>query len=563
MENNNYKEISFDLEQGKTSLIAKNIILEQFRALKTKEEFIELLNAILVVELGKSSKKKFTKSQLDYFLARLAGNDDTSKNSQKDDIYSTFEIKKKSGGYRIINAPRGVDLVLLLHCIDVLIKNIYKPHHSAYGFVEGKSIVEGAKIHVGKNYVYNIDLKDFFHSFDLNRVKMGFYNHPFNLKGDLEPIAYMIACLTTFKINGKRVLPQGSPSSPSITNVLCWRLDHRLSGLAKKFGVDYTRYADDITFSSNHNCYKDKFLTELKRIIKVEGLSINPKKTRLQSKLIRQEVTGLTVNQKLNVTGKYIKDVRMYLYYYEQYGLIKATTIFEKDYREIKSELLSKKPPGLELFLKGKLNYLSMVKGKDDPTYLKLESRFANLFGNKTSYVSSIIELWKSDGINAARDKFYSDKKDKSENIQFNILYKCLNELKDQSQSDEKKLITSSDEIGRLQKTWKEAFNRNYPFEFYKRSYAWQFDSDLEIEMAYKKMISNGNQMVLDLILINPCIMSFIYGLKGKKEKERAKDFLLNIIDEDFKGLKDGLKKKEITPELLLEKFKIFNSNLK
>ena len=124
MENNNKEIEEFDLDEGKTSLIAKYNILEQFRALKTKEEFIELLNAILVVELGKSSKKKFTKSQLDYFLARLAGNDDTSKSSRKDNIYSTFEIKKKSGAPRIINAPND-ELVLLLHCIDVLIKKIY------------------------------------------------------------------------------------------------------------------------------------------------------------------------------------------------------------------------------------------------------------------------------------------------------------------------------------------------------------------------------------------------------------------------------------------------------
>lgn len=562
MKNNNNIEQSYVFDQGQMHLIPKHNILEQFRALKTKDDFLELMNAILVVELGKSSKKKFTKSQLDYFLARLAGNDDSSKRSLKLDIYSTFEIKKKSGASRIINAPKN-DLVLLLHCIDVLVKTVSKPHHKAFGFVEGKSIVDGAKIHVGKNYVYNIDLKDFFHSFDLNRVKMGFYNQPFNMKGELEPLAYMIACLTTYKINGKRVLPQGSPSSPSITNLLCWRLDHRLSGLAKKFGVDYTRYADDITFSSNHNCYKDKFLTELKRIIKVEGLSINQKKTRLQSNLIRQEVTGLTVNQKLNVTGKYIKDVRMYLYYCEQYGLTKATTFYEKDYKEIKSELLSEKPPALELFLKGKLNYLSMVKGKDDPTYLKLESRFANLFGNKTSYVSSIIELWKSDGIDAARNKFYRDKKHKSENIQFNILYKDLIELKDYSISDEKILISKTKSIGRMQELWKNAFNKNYPFKLYKSTYSWQFDSDLEIDLAYKEEVVSGNNILLESKLVEPCIMGFIEGLKGKKEKERANVFLLNMIDEDFEGLNDGIKNKEITPELLLEKFKIFNSNLK
>ena len=562
MENNNYKEISFDLEQAQKSLIPKHNILELFRALKTKDDFLELLNVILSMESEKSSKKKFTKRQLDYFLASLAENDDSNRVSIFKEIYYSFEIKKKSGEARIINAPDHA-LALYLHCIDVLIKKIYKPHHSAYGFIEGKSIVEGAKIHVGKNYVYNIDLKDFFHSFDLNRVKMGFYNHPFNLKGDLEPIAYMIACLTTYKINGKRVLPQGSPSSPSITNVLCWRLDHRLSGLAKKFGVDYTRYADDITFSSNHNCYKDKFLTELNRIIKSQELSINPKKTRLQSNLIRQEVTGLTVNQKLNVTGKYIKDVRMYLYYCEQYGLIKATTIFEKDYRDIKSELLYEKPPSLELFLKGKLNYLSMVKGKDDPTYLKLESRFARLFGNKVSYISSIIELWKSDGIDAAREKFHKDKKIKASNIKSNVLSKYLNEIEDHSYSDEKILISSKMAKGQIQDIFKDRSNKNVEYSLFKEIYGWQFDTDKEIEIAYNEEITSGNNILLDSILTNLCIMSFIDGLKGKKEKERAKDFLLNIIDEDFKGLKDGLKKKEITPELLLEKFKIFNSNLK
>ena len=94
MKNNNNIEQSYVFDSGQMHLIPKNNILEQFRALKTKDEFLELLNTILVVELGKSSKKKFTKSQLDYFLTRLAGNDDSSKKSLKLDIYSTFEIKK-------------------------------------------------------------------------------------------------------------------------------------------------------------------------------------------------------------------------------------------------------------------------------------------------------------------------------------------------------------------------------------------------------------------------------------------------------------------------------------
>ena len=123
MENNNYKEISFDLEQVKTSLIAKYNILELFRALKTKDDFLELLNVILSMESEKSSKKKFTKRQLDYFLASLAENDDSNRVSIFKEIYYSFEIKKKSGEARIINAPDHA-LALYLHCIDVLIKKI-------------------------------------------------------------------------------------------------------------------------------------------------------------------------------------------------------------------------------------------------------------------------------------------------------------------------------------------------------------------------------------------------------------------------------------------------------
>jgi RNA-directed DNA polymerase len=559
---NNNIEQSFFFEYGNFKSIQKNNILEQFHALKTKDDFLALMNAILHIEYGDIYKKKeFTKSQIAYFLARLAGNDDSIKNNPDKEIYYTFEIKKKSGQSRVINAPKE-DLALLLHCIDILVKTIYKPHHKAFGFVEGKSIVDGAKMHVGKNYVYNIDVKDFFHSFDLNRVKMGFYNQPFNLKDDLEPIAYMIASLTTYKINGKRVLPQGSPASPSITNLLCWRLDHRLSGLAKRFGVDYTRYADDITFSSNHNCYKDKFITELKKILNAQGLSINPKKTRLQSNLIRQEVTGLTVNNKVNVTKKYLKDVRMYLYYCEQYGLAKAINIYEKDYREIKGENICKKPPSIELFLKGKLNYLSMVKGKDDPTYLKLESRFSKLFDNNLNYISSIIELWKSDGIDAAREKFYEDKKDKFENIKLNKLSKYLNEIKDQSIIDEKILITEKTTSFKLQELWKELFNINIPFEFFKNQYGWEFENEKEIELAHEKAIFTGNQILLDSVLNKPTIKIFLDNLKDEIEKSKAQDFLLDFIDKDIKGLLKSLDNK-LAIEVLADKFNLFKTNLK
>ena len=166
MENNNNIEDSFEVKDSPEGLIHSDHIIEQFRALKNKEDLLELLNKILATELGKTSKKKFTVNQFNYFLARLAGKKDSIGKNPDKDIYSTFEIKKKSGAPRTINAPDN-ELVLLLHCIDILVKKIYKPHHCAYGFIEGKSIVDNVKIHVVKNYLYNIDLKDFFHSFDL------------------------------------------------------------------------------------------------------------------------------------------------------------------------------------------------------------------------------------------------------------------------------------------------------------------------------------------------------------------------------------------------------------
>ena len=211
--------------------------------------------------------------------------------------------------------------------------------------------VETRTAHVGNHYVYNLDLKDFFHSFDRNRVKMGFIYEPFNLNGEREPLAFLLASLCThpFEVNGeiKNVLPQGSPTSPTITNILCKKLDRRLTGLANRFGAKYTRYADDITFSSPHNIYNDEdFKKELERIIsednllKINGkqkeigpqLKINSDKTRLQKSAYRQEVTGLILNDKVNVRQRYVKQIRMWLYYWEKYGYEKAQQIFTRDY---------------------------------------------------------------------------------------------------------------------------------------------------------------------------------------------------------------------------------------
>jgi retron-type reverse transcriptase len=227
---------------------------------------------------------------------------------------------------------------------------------------------------------------------------MGFIYEPFNLNSDKEPLAFLLASLCThpIEIDGleKTVLPQGSPTSPTLTNILCKKLDRRLTGLANRFGATYSRYADDITFSSQHNIYTDEeFNKELKRIIEEDQkLVINPKKTRLQKTGYRQEATGLIVNDKVNVHRRYVKLIRMWLYYWEKYDYEKAEQIFKRDYLTDKGHV-KKSNTHLLNVLDGKLEFLKMVKGIEDGTYKGLKKRFDQLNGKKAKMDNEKIDL--------------------------------------------------------------------------------------------------------------------------------------------------------------------------
>jgi len=349
-----------------------NQIRELFDAMHTKHDLASLLSKaknLLYDEKCKPVKLKSLTyySNPDYCPTR----------------YRTFTIKKKSGSDRSINAPKE-GLKSILRALNFVMQCMYEPHEAAMGFVPSKSIVDNASKHIGKQFVYNLDLKDFFHSFDRNRVKMEFIREPFNLKGDREPLAFLLASLCTHPIDidgeMKTVLPQGSPTSPTITNIICKKLDRRLTGLAARFGANYTRYADDITFSSQHNFYNQKnFQKELKRIIEDDQkLHINPEKTRLQKNGFRKEVTGLIVNEKVNVPKRFVKQIRMWLYYWEKYGYDRAQQIFQRDYIIDKGHV-KKGEPSLASVMDGKINYLKMVKGARNETYNKINNRFQKL----------------------------------------------------------------------------------------------------------------------------------------------------------------------------------------
>ncbi|VDH03629.1 reverse transcriptase family protein [Bergeyella zoohelcum] len=331
--------------------------------------------------------------------------------------YRSFTIKKKTGGERVINAPKLL-LVRTQKALSVIFTICMEIHPKAMGFTEGKSVVTNAQLHIGKNYVYNIDLKDFFHSFKKWQIKRIFTQTSFQFS---EEIANCLTnlCVYALAIDDKKefVLPQGAPTSPILTNILCRKMDIALDKLAKKYKATYSRYADDITFSSNKAVFNNpNFLQELEAIIHKNKLQINPKKTRLQKKSERQEVTGITVNEKLNTTRKYVKQIRMWLYLIEKYGVEKAETIFRKDYIKEKGHIKYNQNPMFSV-IGGKLLYLKMVKSQEDSTYQKLAQRFDKICGFN---VDTILDVWEKEGKEKAMEVFEATKSEKwkkSQNI--------------------------------------------------------------------------------------------------------------------------------------------------
>lgn len=253
-----------------------------------------------------------------------------------DKFYYNFQISKKTGGKRTINVPNS-SLELCQKYIKEKILDTVELHSSAHGFANGKSIITNAREHVNSEMILNIDLKDFFPSISRKKV---FY--VFNkICGYDNSLSYCLTKLVMYK-NG---LPQGACTSPIISNIVTFKLDLRLKKLSDKLGINYSRYADDMTFSGNKNIINSKFLVLVKKIINECGYQTNDKKTRFESRCGRQEVTGLIVNNgKVSIPKKYIQNLRKDLYYIKKYGIEehkKRNNIYNAFYQEhIKGQIM-------------------------------------------------------------------------------------------------------------------------------------------------------------------------------------------------------------------------------
>ena len=238
--------------------------------------------------------------------------------------YSSFEITKRSGGVRKISAP-APDLRLLQQRLSDLLQNCVEEINEAqkrkddmaHGFKRLRSIITNAKKHHKRRYVFNIDLQDFFPSINFGRIR-GFFikDANFMLHPKVATILAQIAC-------HENALPQGAPCSPVISNLIGHVLDIHLCKLASTSGCTYSRYADDITFSTNKPVFPSEIAKQtsgekhkwepgdkLTAAVLQAGFAINPQKTRMQYRNSRQSVTGLVVNRKVNIRTEYRRTVR-------------------------------------------------------------------------------------------------------------------------------------------------------------------------------------------------------------------------------------------------------------
>ncbi len=253
-------------------------------------------------------------------------------------------------------------------------------HEAAHGFRRDRSIVSNAQPHVGADVIINFDLKDFFPSISYKRVKGLFQSFGYS-----EAAATIFGLLCTestleeVELDGKtyyvattdRHLPQGSPASPAITNLLCRRLDRRLAGMAEHLGFIYTRYADDLTFSASGNSLRHicNILRRTESIVAHEGFAINDQKTRiLRGKSSQLEVTGVVVNERPTISKKELKRFRATLYQIEKDGP-------EGKHWGNSSDVMAS--------IQGFANFVAMVNPEKGAEFLEQIQQIKNKYGRK------------------------------------------------------------------------------------------------------------------------------------------------------------------------------------
>lgn len=352
-----------------------------FIMLKSTKSFLRDINL--------SSREKFTMDEI-HFLS----------DSDIAERYRLASIPKRDNRGRFkkmrkvyMPTPR---LKFFLRQANSLLSSAYTPPICSFAFIKGRTIVGNATPHANKKFILSLDIKDFFNSISIQKA-VSAIESAFPWKFRREFIKTIVGASS---LDGHLV--QGSPLSPTISNIVCLNLDKRILSYCENLKISFTRYADDFTFSSNDFDFKKNasFLDSITRLISEEGFTLNDEKTHIQLYNNRQIVTGLVVNSKVNVARRYIKEIRSILYIWERFGYDEASESFRFHYlhvsRKIGSSLrgrisyadverilhsrikkkAAKYSPRLDQYILGRLNFLKMVRGEKDYQYLRLTERF-------------------------------------------------------------------------------------------------------------------------------------------------------------------------------------------
>jgi RNA-directed DNA polymerase len=297
-------------------------------------------------------------------------------------MYVSFEIAKGKGKTRTIDAP-AKRLKFVQRKITCLLNVIYKRRNPVHGFVSDRSVKTNALSHINSKFILNVDIEAFFPSITENRI--------YGVLSALGIDDRVAAILARMCCNNGH-LPQGAPSSPVLSNMICFRMDKELLAIAKEGRCIYTRYADDLTFSSYRPLSSlfedvvppsgaiapDLLVAKLRSALGTNGFKINPGKVHYADRHSRRIVTGLKINEALNVDRKFVRNIRSALYVVEKDGEAAAQAFFEAKYGGTTS---------IAAHLRGKIAWLGNIKGQSDPVFRSMAKRFNQCFPHRVMKV--------------------------------------------------------------------------------------------------------------------------------------------------------------------------------
>jgi RNA-directed DNA polymerase len=295
--------------------------------------------------------------------------------------YHRFHIPKKSGKPREIVAPISA-LKMIQRKLSDILYHVYEPKAPVQGFVRERSILSNARMHAGQRWVLNLDLVDFFPSIHFGRVRGMFEGKLFGFNREVATTLARICCFES-------KLPQGAPTSPIISNLICARLDAELRRVAQVSRCIYTRYADDIVISTSMDPFPIEIATlapypadpalrigeSISNVIVRNGFTINPAKSRLRSWRRRQEVTGLTVNRFPNVKRRFVKRIRAMIRAWDEFNYVAAEQAFHEDHYH-KTRAPGRGRPSFLNVLNGMMGFVGMIRGKESAVYQHLRAQF-------------------------------------------------------------------------------------------------------------------------------------------------------------------------------------------